>query len=898
MKRPSSFFLVLLGGLALAQFPISQPFTGTTAPGWALGGSATLTAATGVDPAGSGYLRLTGIKTGERGYAYYDTAFPSGLGLDVDFEYLAWGGTGADGMTLFLFDGSTRNFKIGDEGGALGYCQGYNSNLVGGLSNAYVGIGFDEYGNFASSADRCPNGGIGRTPDAVTIRGPGNGKKGYAYLTTSGTLPAGIDSPGGSARPASTSYYRRVIVSIVPAGSRYQITVRWQTSPDGAFQTLINGFTLPNPPPPTLKLGFAATTGGSTNYHEIRNVRVQLPADVGVSKTGPSSVAPGAPITYTVSVTNSGPNSADGSTLTDTVPASISGVTWTCTASAGAACGSASGSGNAINLPIPTLPAGGTVTLTVSGTVSPLAGGTTLTNTATVSLPTGRSDPNPNNNTSTVNTSVSGYTLRGSVYADLEPDGARNGSESGTGLTLFVKRATRSGSTCSGPALEAATVDPATGAYSFTGVVPGDYCLILDDNSNLSDTTPTLPASPGTWRYVSPPDGVLRLTQPSGNLVGQDFGLFNGGVVTGRVFYDDGEGGGIANNALQDGSERGVPNLSVTASQGSSTRTALTDASGNYTLWLPAGLFGAGSLTLSHPQNPATGSNVGGSSVSLAAGFNDPAARQRTLAYVPGQAYTGYNFGLVRESRLYPDGSAQATSPGSVTYSHLFRPGTLGSVTLNAQGGFTYLVRRDADCNGQYSPGEDFQGVPLSFTVDSSWPREADGSLKACALELLVVVPAGKGPGTLDPALLSSSLVWTGNPGVTDPRSLTDLTTVQAPGSLSLTKGVRNCGALPDPNGTCSSSLATSISGKPGEVLEYCITYLNPSTQAVTQVVIRDPIPFFSSYVTGSLRLNGTILSDGLDADAGEVSSGLVVVRVGNVNAGGKGEVCYRVQIR
>lgn len=902
MRRLLPLLLTLLGSLALAQFPISEPFTGSTAPNWVLGNNARLTAAIGIDPVGSGYLRLTGNNNNEKGYAYYDVAFPSGLGVDVDFEYLSWGGTGADGLSLFLFDGSTTSssFKIGDFGGGLGYCQGYANNPVGGLSNAYVGIAFDEFGNFANSADRCPTGGIGQTPDSVTIRGKGNGNTGYRYLTNSGPLAAGIDSPGGSTRPAPSSYYRRVIVSIVPAGSTsYKITVRWQTSPSGSFQTLIDGFTLADAPPSTLKLGFAASTGGSTNYHEIRNVQVRLPADVRVSKTGPTTVAPGAPISYTVNVTNSGPNAANGSTLTDPVPANISGVTWTCSAGGGATCGSASGSGNAISLPIPTLPVGGSITLNVSGTVSFLAGGTTLTNTATVSLPNNLSDPNPNNNTSAVTTNVSGYTLRGAVYADLEPNGARNGSEGGTGLTLFVKRAARSGSTCVSPALEATTVDPTTGAYSFANVVPGDYCLILDTNNTLSDITPTLPTASGAWRYVSPPDGILRLTQPTTNLSGQDFGLFNGGIVTGRVFYDDGETGGTANNAVQEGGERGVPNLTLTATQGSSTRTAFTDASGNYTLWLPASLFGNGNVTLSHPQGPATGSNVAGSSVILASSLGDPAARQRTLAYTVGQSYTGYNFGLVRESRLYPPGADQTLSPGVVTYSHLYRPGTLGTVTFSVSGGgFTYQARLDANCNGSFDPGEDFQNLPLSFSVGATWPREPDGSLRACALELSVIVPAGKPQGMVDLAQLGSSLVWANNSGVADNRTLSDLTTVQAPGELSLGKQVRNCGALPDPNGACSSSFATRASGKPGEVLEYCIAYRNQGTQAVTQVVISDPIPFFSSYVTGSLRLNGTILSDGFDADPGEVSSGLVVIRVGNISAGGSGEVCYRVQIR
>src|SRR5690242_20290238 len=38
---------------------VNEPMTGATAPGWVIGGSAYLTASTGGDPAGSGWLRLT-----------------------------------------------------------------------------------------------------------------------------------------------------------------------------------------------------------------------------------------------------------------------------------------------------------------------------------------------------------------------------------------------------------------------------------------------------------------------------------------------------------------------------------------------------------------------------------------------------------------------------------------------------------------------------------------------------------------------------------------------------------------------------------------------------------------------------------------------------------------------
>lgn len=897
MRLEAWLTLLVMAGLAspaLAQFPITQSFTGSTATGWVLGDSAALTSG-GADPAGAGYLRLTSNAGSQKGYAYYDVAFPTSLGVNIDFEYLSWGGTGADGISMFLFDGSTTNFKIGDFGGGLGYCQGYSNSLVGGLSNAYVGIGLDEYGNFTNTADRCPNGGPGSRPGAISIRGPGNGNTGYAYLTGTGTLSAGIDSPGGTTRPAASSYYRRVNIAIVPSGSSYAITVSWQTAQGGTFSTVLGPYTLPSAPPATLKLGFAASTGGATNYHEIRNVNINLPTDLTVSKTGPANGVAGAPISYTVTATNNGPNAVTAATLADTVPASIQNVTWTCSASLLAGCGTASGSGNNISLTAVALPVGQTVTLTVNGTVSPVAGATTLTNTATITPPADRSESVPANNTSSVSTVVAGYTVSGTAYSDLEPDGVKSPGETGTGLGLYVKLASRSGATCSGPALLAVAANTTTGAYSLPGVGPGNYCLILDDNATLSDITPTIPTGSGSWRWTVPTNGILQTVVPAANLPGQDFGLFNGGQVTGRVFYDNAEGSGVANDAVQNGSERGVANISVSATQSSNSRSALTDNAGNYVLWLPSSLFSAGSVTLSHTQPAPTGTNIAGASGVLATGFNAAAARQRTLTYVLGNNYSGYNFGMVEPSLFSPAQSGQAQSPGTVTYSHLFKPGTLGTATLaQSGGGYAYQVRRDATCDGNFGgSGSAWQAPPLSFLVDSTWPRDPDGGLKGCAIEVRVIVPSGQPSGAVDNASFSANLVWSNNPAVTDPENLTDTTVIGMLGSLSLYKQVRNCGG-----GACSGAYSTAVSGSPGNVLEYCIAYRNLGTQTITQVVVSDPVPFFTSYVSGTLSLNGTSLTDTADADAGQVVSGVVKVTVGTLTPGGNGQVCYRVQIR
>ena len=80
------------------------------------------------------------------------------------------------------------------------------------------------------------------------------------------------------------------------------------------------------------------------------------------------------------------------------------------------------------------------------------------------------------------------------MYRDQQPNGSRDEGETGTGLTLYVKLSGRTGSSCNGPALAAASADPATGAYSVTGIAAGDYCLLLDDNATLADVGPNIPS--------------------------------------------------------------------------------------------------------------------------------------------------------------------------------------------------------------------------------------------------------------------------------------------------------------------------------------------------------------------------------------------------------------------
>ena len=288
-------FFALLGVEANAQigFPYCETFqTPSTQANTIFGGDARL-----ID----GVLRLTSNQLNQRGHIYIDVPFPSTYGLKVEFEYFSYGGIGqflADGLSLFLFNGDTQSFNAGGFGGSLGYAQ---RNGEPGLSNAYLGIGFDEFGNFGNRSEG-KNGGFAGVqdelvPDAIVIRGPGNGNTGYPFVVGRKTMTTGNDglNPGGqfpiSSGGAGTFRvtdpnqpgYRKVFLELQPDpdGIGFFLTLRVLVTTQPNQPRLVTIFDRPYdfPAPKNLKIGFAASTGGFSNFHEIRNLIVEVSAD-------------------------------------------------------------------------------------------------------------------------------------------------------------------------------------------------------------------------------------------------------------------------------------------------------------------------------------------------------------------------------------------------------------------------------------------------------------------------------------------------------------------------------------------------------------------------------------------------------------------------------------------
>ncbi|MDO9215076.1 MAG: hypothetical protein Q7U23_14745 [Methylococcales bacterium] len=247
----------------------------------------------------SNRLRLTSANTNLKSMAQLQRWFPAANNTVVlTFDYYAYGGSGADGVAVVLSDANTTPAP-GGYGGSLGYAQ--YTGPISGFNGGWLGIGLDEWGNFPNNNESRTGYPTGWTPpvgantasgfyaNSVAVRSSGSGNTGYALLANTGTVSPAL---WVNAMSMPTAHRYRITIDHSNSVNGWVTVQRDTTGTGSSFTTLVPTFdvkaansgqaAVPN----NFYLSLTASTGGSTNIHEIDNLQVcattQLPVGGGL----------------------------------------------------------------------------------------------------------------------------------------------------------------------------------------------------------------------------------------------------------------------------------------------------------------------------------------------------------------------------------------------------------------------------------------------------------------------------------------------------------------------------------------------------------------------------------------------------------------------------------------
>lgn len=262
------------------------------------------------EPEGSGVLLLNRVAADQVGSVMASNAFAPTEGLDMSFNTYQWGSTTlrpADGIGFVLAavdpSAPTPSAVAGPSGGSLGYSASHEFvEPKDGYANAYLGVGFDVYGNFlnpqfqgtgCSDHSWMPASG-NQASNQITVRGPGNGVTGYCALESTANPALGLTQPAMSAATQSESKVP-VNVSVNPTAKAFKTVEGLRVEP-GEYRVSFTGigqarqsFTgklpsasgiLPagwldsNGVPLRMVFGWTASTGDSNDNHAITDSRV------------------------------------------------------------------------------------------------------------------------------------------------------------------------------------------------------------------------------------------------------------------------------------------------------------------------------------------------------------------------------------------------------------------------------------------------------------------------------------------------------------------------------------------------------------------------------------------------------------------------------------------------
>ena len=201
----------------------------------------------------------------------------------------------------------------------------------------------------------------------------------------------------------------------------------------------------------------------------------------------------------------------------------------------------------------------------------------------------------------------------------------------------------------------------------------------------------------------------------------------------------------------------------------------------------------------------------------------------------------------------------------------------------------------DTNGNGVYDPGVDQMLTGPATTAAIA----ADASL---TVFVLVTIPGGVADGDQsDVSLLAEAVTGTGAPGTAfagqgagGGNAIVGSTGANATATGSLSVGITDVDLIK------SASVRDPFGGTgivPGATITYAIRAEVRGSGSVSDLVVTDAAPADTTYVAGSLKLDGATLTDAADADAGRFGTSGISVDLGTVSGGSSRTVTFQVTI-
>jgi len=211
-------------------------------------------------------------------------------------------------------------------------------------------------------------------------------------------------------------------------------------------------------------------------------------------------------------------------------------------------------------------------------------------------------------------------------------------------------------------------------------------------------------------------------------------------------------------------------------------------------------------------------------------------------------------------------------------YRHTYTASTQGTVSFTTSEtpvpplpGWGLTLYRDLNCNGVLDAGE-----PL---LPASLPLAAGQSVCVIAKHQ---APLGAAAGAREDASLTATFTYANaSPALAGADALDDVTTITFANGLVIAKSVDRATALP------------------GSYLVYTITYSNPGTVPINNIVIRDATPAWTVFDSAGCSATGAgITGCSLTQQPAAGGTGTVAwTLAGSLSPGGSGSVSFRVRV-